>query len=1211
MPPEGSPMCVDKNYRIPLVCFRWLVALLVVLASGYVMGQTVSASLNGTVKDASGAVVPGANVVLMSESSGAARTTVTNHSGYFSFPSLLPGTYTVTVNKPGFASWEQKGLILNQNESRTVAGITLGVRGTSQKITVSASAAPPVPLDTGQSRTTLNNKMVSQLAIQGRNASELIRLMPAMAMNTGLGQRPWTSQLTQINSGPAGQYSASGSQPNGGMQLTMDGAVILDPGNQGTQVANVNQDQTQEVTIMNSAFDAQYAHGPGVFSAVGKRGGAKYHGEGYVYMRNGSLNAEDALQKSSGLTKPIDHYWYPGFNVGGPIPGILKRKLFFFGGYEYMMQHPVPVLHKYVVPTAAMLGGDFSPTSIGAFTNLNSGVVPCSNASAPNYSNFCAGAVSGGTITNGVISPSLIDPNGLALLKLMPAPNANPATTGGYNFLYQDYLPVNSQNLRLRADADFTQNTHAYFSFNLQPETDRNNIGVWWWPSSALPYPSPLPADQKARDYSASLTHVFSPTLTNETTFAYAYFINPVQLSNAGAVNPANVGYSVTTPFSQLVPQIPNVTPNCCWDGGGNNNTVSGSAGFYGPAFGTNWYKNGDFGKDSKTPSIDDNLTWILGSHSAKFGAFWASYANVQTEGFGSGPNGSWGFGGAPNETGNELADMLIGHAASFSQTNTIPVDNVRYREFAFYGQDSWKVLPRLTFDYGVRVEHEGQWTPVNDPNGLMVWDPATYSPTATGLSGFVWNATNPSVPLSGFKSPGLKPDPRVGIAYDLFGNGRTVLRGGFGIYRYQIAYNDITQNGMLGGPLGIVNYSSNCTFTHLSDLASCGAAAAGARTSQTFGGAMMGDGRTPYNENWDVIIDQRVPWSSLLELEYQGSRSRNLLITGNGTNQGFFANINKIQPGALFAPDPVTGVTYYCTGTASATCNPGAPPGSALPDYRPYTYNALDVYTHGSYSNYNALVVQWQKQTGPGVFNVNYTWSHALGVRDGNSNNGNSSGAVVDPFSLAANYGSLAFDRRHIFNASYVINLPSPIKGNALAEGVVNGWQLSGVTTFQSGPPIQPLTGGNLNAAYASGVGNQSVLGTDSEVLVPYLVCNPTANLASGQYFNPACFANPTMRGVNGPVIMPNFTGPGFFDSDLGLYKNFKITESQALQVRATAFNFINHPNPQFGLTNDVNLTFYNATGPTASNQNAVTDGRPHNSVGNRVLELALKYTF
>ena len=332
------------------------------------------------------------------------------------------------------------------------------------------------------------------------------------------------------------------------------------------------------------------------------------------------------------------------------------------------------------------------------------------------------------------------------------------------------------------------------------------------------------------------------------------------------------------------------------------------------------------------------------------------------------------------------------------------------------------------------------------------------------------------------------------------------------------------------------------------------------------------------------------------MELSYQGNQSQNLLIAGT------LSNINNVPFGALLGPDPLTGQV-------------NDPNTANLQDYRPFqNYQGINVIRHGSYSNYNALQATWQKQRGPGPLMVNYTFSKVMGIRDGQTNNGNGNGALIDPFNMNANYGVLAYDHTHIFNAAYVINLPSPVHGNAIARGVINGWELSGITQLQSGAPIQPNTNGNLNVHWAGGVSNRAYLGTDAVILVPKLTCDPRSNLQSGQYFNPGCFTAPAV-GQNGDVIWPYIKGPAYFNSDLALFKNFRITEHKNVQFRFSAFNFLNHPLMQFNApaTNqDVRLSFIGA-GNTASttNTNTLTTGYPQFSVGRRVVELAIKFNF
>ncbi len=1163
-----------------------------------VAAQFASGSISATVTDKTGAVVPNAKVVLKNQQTNVTRDSETNGSGVFNFPSVQPGSYTVTISAAGLQSWEQREIILNQGGAISLPNVVLQVAETKQEIQVVSAAESLTPVDSPQVSQTLNEHMVTELSIVGRDAAELIKIMPGMGMATGLGQNMWNSYTTASNTGPIGAFSAGGTQPNGAMTMTSDGANLLDPGNQGTQTANINQNQVQEVSILTSAYGAEFAKGPVTFQAIGKSGGAQFHGGGYLYARDGTFNAIDSYTKSQigEKGKLNDRFFYPGGDFGGPviIPGLKfnrnRDKLFFYTAYEYMKQRPAGYLQSYFLPTDEMKGGNFSQSYLNSlgpgFKNARNAAAnpPGGNATSSDKINF----------PGGMIPASMIDPSSIAYMSLFPKPNADPTTNStGSNFQTLIGPPQNRWEYRIRGDYNISQNTKLFFSWNRQEEHSESPISIWWNIGGSLPYPSNQIATQKSDVYSANLVHVFSPTLTNEFVFAEAKFLNPIHLTNPDVVNPDKLsGFKFTGLFANpFMPQIPNT-----W--GWNNANV----GFATYPYGAPWSAGGKnaFGKLSDTPNISDNITKVWGTHTLKAGFYWDYARNNQT---GGGLNDTtqggiefdpWGA----HSTGNPLADWVTGRPSGLSQAQGAPVADFKYYQYSFFVNDQWKTTRRLTLTLGLRFEHMGNWYPASGP-GLAVWDATKYNNTSTAgpWTGLAWNAIDKSVPISGFPSRALFYEPRFGAAYDLFGNGKTVLRGGVGLYRYQLAYNSISGSSFTA-PLNVPDLSTTwgcCvgwnSFSQYSP--SLGTAGLGSGPS---GILNKTDDRTPYTWTYNFTVSQRVPWRSTAEVQYSGNKSRDMMLRGP------LANLNLIPLGAFFKADPKTGVINDPTS--------GSFPGN---DYYPLAnYSQMGLVGHGSYSNYNSLIATWQKQTGRTTFTTNYTFSKVLGIRDNQSDNGPSAGNTLWPFSLRPNYGVLAWDHSHIFNAAYVVNLPALVHGNKLAGGVVNGWVLSGITQMQQGAPIQPNTGGTLNAGFGN-LNNQRYLGTTSVTLVAKLTCDPRSGLKSGYYFNPGCFAPPS-GGSNGDIIWPYIHGPAYFNSDLAIYKDFAFREHHKVQFRFSAFNFLNHPLPQFGASgnSDLNLNFDAGGGALSqTNTNANTSGKPLFTTGRRVVEFAIKYNF
>ena len=630
------------------------------------------------------------------------------------------------------------------------------------------------------------------------------------------------------------------------------------------------------------------------------------------------------------------------------------------------------------------------------------------------------------------------------------------------------------------------------------------------------------------------------------------------------------------------------------------------------------------FGATKKDPALYDNFTKVIGSHTLKAGFYWDTSDNLQSSGGLEGGNdiGIFNLGGGPGETSNVVANFNMGAVGNYQQTSSFPVFDIKFHQWSLYAQDSFKASKKLTLNYGLRFDHVGQM--YGPSNGMQVWDQANYNANEANPTpnlGLLWHSIDSHIPLSGYKSPLFYYEPRIGVAYDLFGTGKTVLRGGFAIFHYQFAVNDV--GGPAAGPAGEFTYTTQGTVqydgTAGTGLSQIDSGATGftppssvAQNGNSLSALKEGDDRTPFTMDWNVTVSQALPWRSVFELSYVGNKSEDELI--NGSN-GKLDDLNNVPIGSFFTTDPIKGGLWSPSQS-----------GFNSNDWRPLTnYQDIYIITHGSYANYNSLQASWQKQSGPVTFLMNYTWSKVLGIRDGQTDNGAGNGSTVDPFVLRNNYGVLAYDHTNILNFAYNWRLPKLIHGHGFLDSAVNGWQISGYTTYQSGAPIQPNTGGNLNVSYpnvavtlpngltANGVNASNWFGTNAiQSVLPVVTCNPRQH-ASGAYFNPTCFAPPAY-GQQGTLIWPYIKGPAYFDSDLALFKSFKITERQSVQFRISATNFLNHPLPQFGLagTSDESLNFAGPGGTLSeTNTNATTTGKPAFKTGSRSILLAVKYYF
>lgn len=1213
-----------------------LTAVIVMLLGSLGVAQQLTGTLSGTVADSAGAVVPNAKVTMKNDASGDIRTTVSNASGYFSITAVQPGSYAISIEAPGFKKWERTGITFAQGDNHTLANIKLEVGQVTETVEIKAGADVVIP-DNAEVSTTLNTELIQDTPIVGRDAGELLKVMPGMAFANGISQgSSFNDKTVGTNNGPVGAFSANGTQPNGAMAFMLDGANLVDPGNAGTQIANINQDMVSEVKVLMSSYSAEYAKGPVIFQAFSKSGGNHFHGEGYFYARNAALDADDAYAHSQGVPLASQHYYYMGGNIGGPIPFLNhgKQKVFFWGGYEYMNQHPAATPINFNVPTLEQRGGDFSESTIDGVAGTtpvsncgsNLTLLACLQGSSWSYAYTTQSGGLNLPTGTATMPTSDFDSNIVGLLNVLQKPNLTPSAANGWNnFQYVQQTPQNRWEATGKVDYAISDNSKLSVSYTRQIENDQHPIGVWWTPPWTLPYPSNVVAATTSQEIMANFTHVFSPTTTNEAVFTLARYINPSTLANPSAVSRKTLGFGTQGLFGHTTNQIPNVEGP--WGGAFPNiEEFSFDGGFQGNAFGA----------IKKDPAIYDNFTKVIGLHTLKAGFYWDTSENVQSSGgLGPGDNGTYNLGWGPGDAGNVVADFELGRINNYQQVSAFPTNDLKFHQWSIYAQDSFKANRQLTLNYGLRFDHVGQW--YGTSQGFQVWNPTTYvGNTFTGTvgngslatsaplnPGLQWHQNTPSIPLSGMNSPLFYYEPRVGLAYDIFGTGKTVLRAGFAVFHYQIS----TQVAdAANGPQGTFTYQTPGFSNGYGGTSAFTASGNGAQNGATVYGLLPGDNKTPLTMDWNLTISQTLPWRSVLEVSYVGNKSQNEWIDGGNGKVG---DQNNVPNGGFFLPDPSAAFSSSnylqlfspnpppCTGSTATNNQALSCAGQYGPNYR-LTFNAndwrplnayQDVYLlyHGSYANYNSLQVSWQKQSGPVNFLMNYTFSKVLGIRDGQTDNGAGNGTVTDPFNIPNNYGPLAYDHTHIFNAAASWNLPKFVHGNRFLEGGVNGWQLSTYTTYQSGATLQPSLNGNLNAIYAGGltvptnavpdypdnsfrlpnglaavnVSPQTWFGVSPDnsgfLLMPTLTCNPSKNLKSGQYFNPNCFGMPAF-GQQGPFEWPYMRTPAYFDSDLALYKNFNVTERQKIQFRVQAVNWLNHPLAQFNLAgvsdNQLNFT-------------------------------------
>jgi carboxypeptidase family protein len=1197
------------------------VVVLAFLLQPVASAQSQFATLTGTVHDTSGAVVRGAKVTITNAASGEPRITQTNGDGFFAAPSLPVGKYDVTVEMEGFEKWIGKGIVLNGGDTRSL-DVSMKVGQVTESVVVESTVSEIATTDSGEKAGLISSKELEDLALVSRNATEYVKFLPGALLQptNGFNQSAYSGQVVGINGFVPNGSSAGGlgavvinGQP---VNITQDGQNVFDPGAAGNATpVNPNPSMISEVKVMTSNFSAEFAEGPVVVNTTTRSGGSEFHGEARFNTRNADLNATNHFNKEqkvcSGGTcsypvgfnpKPDSSYYYPGGNIGGPIiiPGTNFNKsrthLFFFESYENYHQTPDAGVLRAFIPDAQMLGGDFSELtkyggSVGRFAM---GTVPSTPGSS--WANAMA-TRPGCTITGGVLSSQCIDVNAQNYLKnALPTPNipmSQISSTDGFNYIQSFSAPQNSWQNLVKGDWVLSDNTKAYVSWSRQRENATMPFGLWNGAADwTVPSPSPVIGKNGSDFVVASFIHVFSPTMTSETHFGYTKITFPTVPSDPAKLTRAGANFPLTGVFNN--PEIPALTT---WSQSTPN---LGDVGHdYHPSMIAN----------KAMPSVSENLSKVFGTHTTKYGFFFQHLYNTQD---------NWGqymgvltYSPWNTPTGNNYADALMGIGQSYYEQALPPPTSIANNIYAFYVHDDWKVTRRLTINAGLRFEHYGKpYAPVENV-GLAIFDPSKYVPSSgpDANSGVAWHKIDPSIPLSGANSRFLFYSPRVGAAFDLFGNNKTILRGGWGKYR---SYDSVQSNNYTGpagtafGSVGISCAQTDAACTNWETIDSL------ARPMPPgYGTSGLGPGlksittydpkndEQPLVETWSFSIDQRLPWKLEAEVSYVGNKGQ------------FFQNainIDAVPFGAL------TGVTS-CDITQTA----------CWASFRPYAnYSGITGSETAGKSRFDSLQATVKRNYSWLMVQANYTWSKNLSATQA-SGNSYFTGALPD-YGTNWLYGVDRLNRPQAFSALYVFYFPKVKGSNAFVRGAANGWELSGTTIIQSGQQLlNSSSSSNRNFNLTQGGTNQDnvhLLGTPDVTIFPVILCNPTSGLGHNQFANPNCFG-PQPAGKLGNAAMPYMGGPLFWNNDLSLRKQFHFKERQALEFTASAFNFTNtgllsfSPNDS-NLTlnfNDIGQVITGTTCPATSKgvqcSQQSTFGVATHHVGNRVMEFGLRYTF
>ena len=1196
---------------------------------------TGSATLRGTVKDPQGAIIRDAVVTLTNERTKDERQTKTSEDGNYTFSAVSPGNYTVKVEAAGFKTKTQTALAIETSDTK---GFDISMEVGQPTETVTVTAGPEqLQTETGARENTITAAQIDNLSIISRSSLELLRILPGVVA-------PDNTDLESIAFGGGAnansQYHVNGLRGEQN-NISIDGSRMIDIGSNNGTIITANPDMVQEVKIQTSNYAAEHGTSAVQVSATTKGGSSDFHGSIYDYLRNHRFQANDRSNSINNVARPLSKYNYPGGNVGGPVllPGTNfnknRDKLFFFVGYERYYQQVDEGSGRFLVPTLKQRQGDFSE-----FPNVT---VPAG---------CTANGVVGNPGNNNDVAPGgnlapCAHPLGRALLNFYPAPNLA-AAPGQPNYVYSVLRPNNRQQFTSRFDYSISDKTKLYVRFAREYEEQGFPRGLWW-NSSNYELPGNLTSKNLGRSVVVNLTNIITPTMTNEILFSASKLSLNYDFADPDKVSWAGLGLQRVGFFS---PNNPNIPASLA-----NNNP-------YVPLSVITWGQ-GDFHTAYGYPilawndsfAITDNLVKVQNTHTLKFGVFFEQANKRQQSN--SDTNIVTAQWGQTTGTLNNFGDIFVGKPIEFAQATTRPLDNFRYYNYEFYAQDSWKMRPNVTIEYGLRA---GYYPQNFERKGLgVLFDPDAYVRGAgaflngdrTRPNGFKLAARN-EIPKGVLDNVPMQFMPRLNVAWDVGGKGDLVLRAGAGLFYNRVQGNyDYYSSGQMPNtysstvdtPWASANGLNFGDLTTLNPFTSnIGAINISSRD--------LDSNEIPRVANLSFTIEKRLPMNNVLSVAYVGTQGRHLPQQRNAN----IVPLGALSSGIIPLNGPVNGTDangnpkVYTQLDLSVPVERAGLAGNVLRRFRPYdAFNSVGLFQFTGTSSYHSLQATLSHSGKNLQYFATYTFGKALGTVATNESDG---AAWADPIDTRnRSWGVLPFDRTHVFNMSYNWSVPDIARGgfsNAVTDGIFNDWQISGITTIQSGVPIRLRFTGDIAQTsqavgwYGSDAFNGTNAGASLGAITPVYLDNPRlGGTGLGQkVFDLSKLAIPTFPNT-GPSQPPFYIrAPGRSNFDVSFFKNFNITEEKKIQFRTGLFNVFNQAYPTqinvasttpFG--SDIFLALETAcnrriTVPTGDGGNTAsvcdptggfryTDntinnfGKIQNKRGRRIVEFALKFTF